>query len=350
MFDPDTLLLQPLRAGLAPPPTLAARSAGPASAAAAQQLVAGLTAEDLAGWDDWDDDWGEAAAGGGPTGSPTGADAALCAAAGQHGGANLCGGQHAMQQHRRQQGQEQDEVAVEWDELPAPPAVEEDWEAPAQELKAAAVASPAAGVRFQEEVVQVCFDYYDDGGEWEEEQAVSEPAQAVSQAARQAAGGAAAACGSGWFWQQEEQHAPDEHCSWGVEQAQQQVPAAAGGPADVWAEFGAPPGDSSCAQAAAAAAPQAAVSNEDVTWGHEAGEGTGGSAQAGLPPPAPIYSAVERRRLLGRRTPGLLWRLSMAAMRQALPPWQLAAARHAAPWMPAAALQWPLLPAQTLSP
>lgn len=94
VLDPGTLLLPPLRAGLPlpPPPALPppppqpqqAQELAPAGNAAVEELVAGLTAADLADWDDWDEDSG-------------------------------------LQGSDGQADQQQELVAVEWDAPPSPP-------------------------------------------------------------------------------------------------------------------------------------------------------------------------------------------------------------------------------------
>ncbi|KAL4431500.1 hypothetical protein ABPG75_006756 [Micractinium tetrahymenae] len=165
-YDPESLLLPPLRAALPTPQQLQQAAAArqhllqqQQRAAAAAAELAGLSAADLAGWDDWGqeeeedgpDDWGGEGA----------------AVAGQWGDGQL------HQQYRQQQGPHE-EVVLEWDEpapapataaAPAATAQQQRW----QQAGAAALqvqvppgwppADSAAGAAAGEaSAVDVCFD------------------------------------------------------------------------------------------------------------------------------------------------------------------------------------------------
>ena len=189
MFDPEQLLLQPLRSALRPPPPSAQRhpaggshwqaggvQPGQPGSRAGSDLLAGITAADLDDWDDWGDEEGAADGAGFDDGG--GWDEA----AGQWAG----GGQGQPPPPQQQQQQWQQAVAVSWDEPAA--AVEQAHDphasaapAPAPAPSAAAPSPAARTVQF-EPLVELAFDYDDGGGEPEEQQQEqSQPVYAASQ-------------------------------------------------------------------------------------------------------------------------------------------------------------------------
>lgn len=201
MFDPEQLLLQPLRSALRPQPLppaerrpagsslwqAAGAQTGPAASNAAADLLAGITAADLEEWDNWSDE--EAAAADGASFDGGGWDEAP----GPWGAASHAQQpwrqqpQQARQQQAQQQRQQPQPVVVGWDE-PAAAAGQRLPGAPA--LATAAAAAPVAApspaaptVRFQP-LVDLAFDYdEDDGGSQAEagQQEQSQPAYGVSQ-------------------------------------------------------------------------------------------------------------------------------------------------------------------------
>ncbi|PRW20390.1 hypothetical protein C2E21_9022 [Chlorella sorokiniana] len=177
VFDPEQLLLQPLRSALRPPPAPPTQrqpaggshwlAAGGHGGQAASDLLAGITAADLQDCDDWGEEE-DAAAGDGAGFDGGGWDEAAWQGP-------------ADSPAQQQQQQQQQPVTISLDE---PAAVAEPEytaaAAPAATLSApaAAAASPAAlTVRFQP-LVELAFDYDEGGSEPE-----AEPQQEQSQLA-----------------------------------------------------------------------------------------------------------------------------------------------------------------------